>query len=189
MTIKTIDVEFVGETPLLMNNIGDRAMAQMEKGRTGKKFSDIPSPEDEAEDSAYRNAKGELIIPARCVKACIIGASSWFKIGRRSMKQLVAGSIRVEPFEIPLGTKKYKIDARPVTIGQGNRVIRHRPKLDKWKLSFKILYNDEIFSTKESLQVLKKVIEEAGVRCGLLDNRPAKYGDNGIFKLTRFKVR
>lgn len=188
MTMKKIVVEIEGKTPLLMHKIGVQAKEQMGKGRTGKKFTEILSPEDEARDGAYMTDKGELFIPARCIKASIVRASSWYKIGRRSMRQFIAGCVRVEPYEVLLGTKKYEIDARPVTIGRGSRIIRHRPLIKEWKCKFDLIYNDEVFSTKESLLTLKKVLEEAGMRCGLLDNRPERGGDNGTFEIKKFTI-
>lgn len=190
--MRKIKVEIEGMTPLLMHKIGEHAKEQMVKGRSGKKLTAILNPEEEAKDGAYITDKGELYVPARCIKASIIRASSWYKIGRRSLRQFIAGCVRIEPYEVLLGTKKYEIDARPVAIGVGkkiSRIIRHRPVLKKWKCKFDLIYNDEIFSTKEHLLTIKKVIEEAGIRCGLLDNRPERGGDNGTFKIVKWVVK
>jgi len=72
---------------------------------------------------------------------------------------------------------------------QKARIIRARPRIDEWSLDFSILYNAEIFSTPDSLKKMKMILEEAGVRIGLLDNRPAKYGENGTFKVTKWRVK
>mgnify|MGYP001024341308 CR=1 FL=1 len=185
MSWEKVEVGIEGLTPLLMHKIGAETMEKMQD--RGHKITDIPTPEEEAEDGAYKNEKGELVIPARCIKASIVRASSWYKLGKRSLKQFIAGCVRIEPYEVSLGVKKYEIDARPVVIGRGNRVIRHRPMIKQWKCTFGMIYNKEVFTTKESLEVLKKVIEEAGMRCGLLDNRPEKGGENGTFKIVSWK--
>jgi hypothetical protein len=119
--------------------------------------------------------------------ASILNAAGWYKFNNRSAKQIIAGATRIDPFEIGLGTKKYEIDLRTVVIQSGskrNRVVRARPRLDEWKLSFKIIYNESIISDPK---LLKEIVSEAGLRAGLLDNRPQYFGDNGTFKITIWK--
>lgn len=176
--MKTIDVEIEGISPLLMHNIGSMAFESI--GSTSKKITTKPSIEDEAEDSAYRKADGELYIPSRCVKAMLVIASTWYKVGKRSAKQFLGGGTRIEPYEIGLGTKKYEIDRRPVVIQGRNRIIRSRARLDKWKIKFSIIYNEDVFPNTD---LIKTILEEAGMRVGLLDNRPQKGGENGTFKV------
>lgn len=182
--MKTIRVEITGTTPLLMHNIGKMALEGM--GRKSKKRLDIPSAEDEAEDGAYRMDNGELFIPSRALKSSIVKASAWYKIGKSSAKQFIAGGTRIEPMELGLGTKDFKIDIRPVVI-QRNRVLRARPRLDKWKLSFDFVILTEVLESEQYIQLIRQVIEESGIRCGLLDNRPEKYGENGTFQITGWK--
>lgn len=52
-----------------------------------------------------------------------------------------------------------------------------------WNLNFVINYNDELISDHN---ILMRILEEAGQRIGLLDNRPQRYGENGTFKITKF---
>jgi len=135
-----------------------------------------------------------ILCPAYCLKACFINAASWFKIGKQGMKPLIAGCTKIEPYDLVLtnGTskalKKYEIDLRPVVV-QRARIMRARPRLDNWTLNFEIVYNEQIFSTTDSLEKMKMILEEAGQRIGLLDNRPQKYGDNGCFKVTKWKAQ
>ena len=144
-------------------------------------------PETEAEKVVYKNKKGELYVPSRCIKAAILNAAAWHKFGKKSAKPIIAGCTRVEPIEVILKDKgkvlkKYEIDARPVVV-QRNRIIRYRPKIEDWTLSFKIVYNEEIIA---DTGIIKQVLEEAGQRIGLLDNRPQKYGEHGTFTVTKF---
>jgi hypothetical protein len=184
--MKTIDVEIEGITPLLMHSTQGMMNVESIKKNPAKQYD----AKKDAEIASYRNKKGELIVPSRCLKASILGASSWYKVGKNSMKPIIAGCTRIEPEEIVLTDKKgkilkdYEIDLRPVVIGQA-RVIRARPKIVDWKLSFKIIFNETLLPNAE---VIEKIIEEAGMRCGLLDFRPQKYGDCGVFKVTKFKI-
>jgi len=153
--------------------------AQTAKRNPAKQYN----AKEDAENAAYRMKDGTLFVPARAIKGCMVNASSWTKFGKLSAKPIIAGSTHIEPSEVSLGTKDYEIDLRPVVV-QRARIIRARPRLDSWKLKFQIIYNDDVIQQTE---ILKNILEEAGQRIGLLDNRPQKYGDNGTFKVTSFK--
>ena len=178
--VKKINVEIEGTKPLLMNKFGEKALEKL-AGRTHTIHSDFKA-DVEAEDRAYRSANGDLHVPARCIKACITQASAWYKIGRKSFKQYVSGLLKIEPEEVSLGTKKYDIDIQAIPLQRGNRDIRARPIFKNWKLKFTIVYDTPITEDK-----LHEIVEEAGIRCGLLDRRPAKNGEFGTFKLVKWQ--
>jgi hypothetical protein len=181
---KKLLVELKGTTPLLMHSA-----AAMEAQKPKTNPSKVYDAEKDAEAAAYRNEDGYLYVPARCIKAAIIGASSWYKVGKSAMKPIVASCTRIEPEQVILiddngrKLKDYTIDKRSVVV-KDSRIIRARPRLDKWKLKFEIVYNEEILPDPE---VLKKIIGEAGVRFGLLDNRPQTYGENGTFEIVTWQ--
>jgi hypothetical protein len=179
--MKTIEVSIEGTTPLLMHGISQETMEQMMS--KSRKQTELPSTEEAAERAAYRSADGGLYVPSRAVKACIVNASGWYKIGRKSAKQFLAGATRIEPYEIPLNTKKYEIDLRPVVV-QRSRIIRARPRLDKWTITFNIVYNEKVLEP----DLIKQVLEEAGQRIGLLDNRPQCGGECGTFVIKSWKT-
>jgi len=181
--MKTIKVTLEGTSPLLMNRYNvERELQRMKGIRNLNKTYDS---ETEAELSAYWTTTGkkELCIPANCLYTCLLGASSFHKIGKRSAKSILAGSIRILPEEIKLGTSKYEIDTRPVVIAR-QRVLKSRAKLNEWKATFEIAYNENLIT---SPQVLKEILSEAGERVGLLDFRPQKGGWFGAFKITKFE--
>jgi len=181
--MKTIEVELIGETPLLMHRC-----ANMEESAAKKNPAKNYDAKEEAEKVAYRNSKGNLIIPSRCIKGCLLGASSWFKFGKKSAKPLLAGCVRINPVDVELldlkdkTIKDYIIDKRPVVV-QRNRIIRYRPRLDEWKLKFEIIYNEQLIADTDLIQT---ILEESGQRVGLLDNRPQRYGECGCFKVSKF---
>ena len=180
--MKTIDVELTGETPLLMHNI-----AGADLGNKTRKSLKTYDHNEEAEKSAYymkENGKKTLCVPARCLYGCIRTASGYFKVKGRSMKPVIAGSVRIEPENISLETNKYEVDIQSVVI-QRSRILRARPKLKTWKLKFKLIYNEEYIGDPN---ILKSILEEAGVKVGLLDFRPATGGQYGIFSVTKFKA-
>lgn len=179
--MKEIQIEIEGTSPLLMNRYNIEGELERQKG---KRITKTYEPSEEAEKSAYWSSgkKKELIIPGQVMYASLLNASSFHKVNRRSAKSILAGSIRVDPEEISLGTDHYEIDTRPVVI-QRARVLKSRARLDKWKASFKIIYNEKLIASPE---IIRTVLEEAGQRIGILDFRPQKGGPYGTFRITKF---
>jgi len=158
------------------------------KSRAPKKYDS----KEEAEKVAYRNEKNELFIPARCLKASMLNASTWYKVkGRQSLKPYLAAGARIEPSEVILRDvktnkplKTYVIDRRPVNI-QKQRIIRSRPLIKDWKVEFEITYNPELLP--DPMSTINLPLVEAGERVGVLDNRPHKsFGENGTFVVEKF---
>ena len=179
--MKKINITIEGTTPLLMNKYNVEAELERQKGHRITKTYDS---KEEAKKSAYWGKDKKLIIPSSCLYASILNASSFHKIGKRSAKSILAGSLRIEPMEVPLNTNKYEIDVRPVVI-QRNRVLKSRARLDKWKASFTIIYNENLIADAE---IIKVVLKESGERVGILDFRPQKSGWFGTFHITKFEI-
>lgn len=184
--MKRIKVSIKGTSPLLMNQYNVQAELERQKG---KRINKVYDPKEEAEKAAYFSTKGkkELIIPSGVIYASILNASSFHKIGKRSAKSILAGSLRIQSVEgdeeIRLGTDKYSIDTRPVVI-QRNRVLKSRARSDAWGATFYIIYNENLIAEPA---VIKTVLEEAGLRIGLMDFRPARGGWYGCFEVTGWK--
>jgi len=68
------------------------------------------------------------------------------------------------------------VDCRSVKVGQA-RLMRYRPKLSDWSLSFEIVFDEKMV---ERAQVVAAA-ENAGKYIGLGDYRPAKGGSFGRF--------
>ncbi len=186
--MKKIECEIGGTGEGLMMHSAQEMEQQSAKKNPAKQYD----PKIDAEKVAYRNDKGELYVPARCLKASILNAAAWLKVGKKSLKPIIAGCTRIEPSEIVLTDSKgktlteYKIDTRPVVV-QRARIIRARPLMKDWRLKFEIIYDDQLLGTTAAeLETIKNVIEDAGKRIGLLDNRPQKYGENGTFEVIKF---
>ena len=184
--MKRIKVSIKGTSPLLMNQYNVQAELDRQKG---KRINKVYDPTEEAEKAAYFSTKGkkELIIPVGIIYAAILNASSFHKIGKRSAKSILAGSLRIQSVEgdeeIRLGTDKYTVDTRPVVI-QRNRVLKSRARSDEWKATFYIVFNENLIAEPT---VIKTVLEEAGLRIGLCDFRPARGGWYGCFAITEWK--
>lgn len=185
--MKKLKIGIEGTTGLLMHSCKAMKRAEGVGGRMAK--TEILSPEKEAESYTYRDKDGFLFIPNRSIKAMILHVSARWKTGKQAVKPLVAGNTRVLPEEILIKDdnghpiKTYEIDIRSVVLRGKDRILRARPYIKNWKAEFELYYDEIIFPRSE---VFRNIIEDAGNKCGLMDNRPQRYGENGMFKVTNF---
>lgn len=177
--MKKVKVELKGLTPILMNN-PQSMLEEKDKIRTPGKTYNI---KEDAEKLAYKKEDGELYIPATAIKGSLINAASMGKIGKFAAKPIVAGGVFILEQEIGLGTKKYDLDIRTVVI-QKARIVKARPMIKNWKVSFELQYNDALIGDGD---IIKQLLIAAGQRVGLLDFRPQKYGSFGMFEVSSWK--
>jgi hypothetical protein len=187
-TIQRAEVVLHGLRPLLMSS--PREVMEGTKGG-GRKASKEYVDEEEAEKRAYRNKKGDLVVPARCIRACLVKAAKLYRTGRRvgiSVSDMIKGSIFIEPEDVPLLDAKgrqvedYVIDKQLVVV-QRSRIVRCRPRIDDWTLRFEIRWDPRIYGL--TLEQIKDVVEDAG-HIGLLDYRPT-YGIFGLKSIRKAK--
>ncbi len=179
--MKKVNVELTGITPLLMNSPKSMIEDNVEKQlQTKTKNYDLDA---EAKKLAYTTKNGELYVPSQAIKGALINASSFKKIGKYAAKSIIAGGVFITKQEIGLGTKKYDLDIRTVVI-QRARIVKARPKIEKWKLNFEIQYNENMIGNSE---IIKSILIEAGQRIGILDFRPQKTGSFGMFEVTKWE--
>jgi len=179
-----IHVKLKGLTPLLMNRLSQDAL----QTKSRRKLETVDF-EQQAAEAAYIDVidgKRQLYIPNYVVYAMIINTAKQYRSRRIPLSSLLAGTIRIEPEKIPLGTDKYEIDIRPVVI-QKSRVLKARPRIDNWTIEFDIIYYKK-FLSETVISTLKTILEDAGIRIGLLDYRPQHMGWFGTFEVEEFKV-
>ena len=147
MAIKKVEVKIKGKTALLMHRFPMEPIEAIEK----------KTKEEQAELAAYKNEDGLLYIPGICIQRCLVNGSTYSKgKGRASLQKQVAACVMVEPEQINLGIKDYKIDARAVVIpSTKGRIIRFRPRLDDWKCSFFVEFDDVLLKFGSLVSMLK----------------------------------
>jgi len=184
--MRSIEVEITGVSPLLMHRFSEEARNHIESrssDATGR-----PDKEQVAERGAYRmngRTDSNLYVPAENLMAAMRRGAGYHKLGRRSAVAAVSGGVFVTPDRLDLGTTRYAIDSRSVVIpSTKGRVMQHRPRLDSWKLRFKIEYNERLFADAE---ILHKILEDTGQIVGLGAFRPEKRGPFGRFVVTAWK--
>jgi hypothetical protein len=198
--VMTAEVIIRGLKPLLMSSpkemflTGDEPFAP---SKIGKKID----PKAEAEKRAYRDKdkgwRGDLCIPAGCIKTNMVEAVKLFEAqnekgkkmrGGIKLTQKIRGSIRIEPDFIPIFNSAgeqvtdYEVNAAKVRVkATGGSVIRYRPEIPDWELRFKVKWNPYLYGVHES--VIQDLLEQGGY-LGLLDFRP----EYGLYELTKFEV-
>ena len=174
--LKKIKVEIKGISPLLMHRFPLVPEEAIEK----------KSKEEQAEIAAYRDKEtNELYIPALAMQRAIVSAATFSKgKGRASLQKPVAACVFIEPQYLLLGTEVYVIDEQSVVIpATKGRIIRYRPRLDNWKVSFDISYDDTLLTETQ----LRRIVDDTGSRVGILDFRPEKKGMYGRFIVVSWK--
>lgn len=165
-----------GTSPLLMNRFPLEPVEHMDK----------KSKEEQAEIAAYRIPETqELFIPGVAVQRALISAATYSKgRGRASLQKTAAACLLVDPECIPIGTKKYDIDSRAVVIpATKGRIIRHRPRVNEWKATFKLEWDEDLLTEQQ----VKTVVEDMGKRVGLLEFRPERKGPFGRSEISKWE--
>jgi hypothetical protein len=168
MALKKIEVKIKGKTPLIMHKFPMVEIEALEK----------KDPKEQAEIAAYRNENTkELYIPGINIQRALIAGATYSKgKGRASLQKQAAASLIIEPEYVGLGTDIYEIDSRPVVVpATRGRIIRHRPRLDKWGCTFLLQYEDTLLNEAQ----VRKIVDDTLERVGLLDFRPEKKGPFG----------
>ena len=169
-------VTIEGTSALMMKRYAEVPIAGLEK----------KSPADQAEIASYRiPGSKELYIPGVAIQRALVGAAAFSKgKGRASLQKVAAACLIVQPEYVGLGTDEYKVDSRPVVMpATKGRVMRHRPRLDTWKVTFGLEW-DEILMKEDEV---KKIVEDMGKRVGLLEFRPSCKGPYGRSKIVKWE--
>lgn len=172
-----VEVEITGEAPLLMHSFPVVPITAVEK----------KSVEEQAELSAYRDPDKRLYIPGIAFARALVSGATYSKgKGRGNLSRIVAGSVMVTPERMILDPQSYTIDSRPVVVpATKGRVMRHRPRFDRWKVAATIEWDPNLMTREQ----LRKVVDDTGKLVGLLDFRPEKKGPFGRFVVTRWEIK
>lgn len=184
--MKTFNIEIEGTTPLLMNrpsqlDIGDKSKSVKRETQT---------PREIAEAKVYVDGEGRTYIPATWFQGCIVEAGKQKKMmGKGSAKatysKVAGSSVEINPFEIELKEKWEVFSILAVNPTTRGKNVLHRPKFNKWSLSFEVTFDEE----QIEVPVMKDLFDIAGRSVGVGDWRPAKKGRFGKFQVTSWKEK
>jgi len=190
--MKVVNLKIEGVTPLLVHKFSERAESEVTTNIRGSSLGkERGTPKEQAESVAYRNKEKRLYIPASNLYRSLIEAGKFHKNGKKTVttqkNSLVpAGVSLIGNEDLPLTPQDYEVDSRPVVIpSTGGRIMRHRPRWDKWSLSFSIIINEEIFTET----FVRQLVDDAGQKIGLGDFRPDRKGLFGQFRVVHWNVK
>lgn len=174
--MKKILVTIQGTSPLLMHKYPFEPIKGIEK----------KSAKEQAEIAAYRDESGVLFIPGRNVFRALISGGKFSKgRGKATLQTMIPAAVTVEPERLSLNVKIYEVDSQPgVNPTTKGRMMVHRPRLDKWAISFEIIYDETLLTEAQ----VREVVDSTGSRVGLLDFRPEKKGPYGKFIVVRWET-
>ena len=177
MARKAADVTIKGLSALLMHRFPLEPIEAIEK----------KTKEEQAEISAYRDTvTRELYVPGVNIQQALISAALYSKgKGRASLQKPIAACVLVTPERLLLGRHEYEIDSRAVVMpSTKGRIVRHRPRIEDWKLSFTVEWDGDLVTEDQ----MRRVIDDACSRVGFLDFRPEKKGPFGRAIVVEWKM-
>lgn len=185
--MKTFKVEIEGISPILFNRFSEESEIPQKMKKAGKR--DYGTPREQAEKTVYVDQTSlQIWMPSTWVKGAMTAISSDYKLpsSRRSVKSVIGGAVLFNEEKIYFTpTKKIsdiEVDSRPCVV-QRARIMRHRARLEQWKVAFNVEVDDEILMPENVYQILS----DSGKRAGLGDFRPQKGGPYGRFILTSWE--
>lgn len=187
--MKTITARIEGTASLIQHRFSEQA--ESESGQTTRLVGNTRgTPREEAEKVAYRAPDRTLYHPGAAIARLLreAGANHKIKGTRKSVKFAVPSAVIVLDDTIPLQMPEtgeaitdFEVDSRPVVIpSTKGRVMRHRPRLDQWSMTFHLEIDDDLLPTDFVYQLLS----EGGKKLGIGDFRPEKGGPFGRFIVT-----
>ena len=169
----TIVIE--GVAPLLQHRF---PMEDNPETKSARKKQEYDAQKD-CEKALYVDEKGIICQPATHILGSMIKAGTEFTYkGKKTYKEIIKSCVFIDQFLIPHLNQKWKIDRQAVVISRA-RIIRARPRFDKWKLKFTISFDNSVINSV----TLKEILDCAGLRIGIGDYRPVY----GRFTVVEFK--
>jgi len=190
-----IKITIQGITPLLMNRFTEEAEIKVSGGTAVTFRGDKGTPREQAESKRYSDPDGFLFVPGPNIFSCLIAAGAFHKAGRSKLTthktSLIPAGIAIDDLVCALVNendepeKDWEVDSRSVVIpSTGGRIMCHRPRVDKWRLSFVADVDTSMFSPT----LVRALVDDAGKKIGLGDYRPARKGPFGRFVVVRWQV-
>ena len=180
--IKTAKFTIVGTAPLIFHKWSQKAIdmmldKQMKKELKGRATR---NPEEEYQESFYKDKKGNIAFPANSLKQAIVDSA-------RNLEGVTMTILRGALFIVPddedgLIKVKYKskeMRQDMVRVGMGSADIRFRGQVKDWSMDLVIKYNADLLSVEQ----VASLIQYAGFSCGIGEWRPQRNGDFGTFTL------
>jgi hypothetical protein len=185
-----VNVGLEGVTSLLQHKCG--------LIKTGGEKAPDTDYSEEWKKTTYVNSEGFVSVPSLNIEAMMKDAAKSRKIGKLTMRQVVASGTAIEEWEPEIVIKNKKVTIKDIedndwkwssAVGiKGDRVTRVRTCLPSgWQVFFTV----SVYTPSIKKEILKNLFERAGYEQGLMDFRPGakKPGKFGQFELIKFEIK
>lgn len=169
-----------------MNKFSEKSKREMldKQTKAAKGAKAARDPMAEVEAATYRLPNKKYGIPASGIKNCAVSACKF--IEGVPMTRAKGAFFVIEDADglCEIKTGGLQVDERMVAIGpfgKKTKMARFRPRFDKWQCTFKVLFDPDLLSAEQLLNLY----ERAGFSVGLCEFRPEKSGSMGMFHVSR----
>lgn len=190
LKLKTITLNIVGDTGLIVHAWSEKAKKTMEDKQAGKakQGRENRNPEEDFRSSLYwLDKKGNLIKPLN-MDPNKHGLFGFKTIAFKAAAVTAANDVGVKMTEarrwfrvlgefVPLEFDHINDRTDSVKIGQGTTDLRYRAEFVNWRCKLLIEYNSAIVNPEQ----LMNLFNTAGFGVGVGEWRPYKNGINGTF--------
>ena len=174
----------------MQHRMDDKSLAEWEKSRGSIIERKELTMEDEkrAEFHCYRDTEnGKCYIPSEQFRQSMIAAGSFVKAkmgnARRSMKNIVAAMFRIKEDKIYIPDLDEVDQRSAVNRKTKDRIIVIRPKWNNLTVTFTLIIAKEEITD----EMIRDIIEHAGLYVGVGSYRPSNQGMFGMFEIKRYK--
>ena len=180
MAYEKLDFHIRGIAPLLMHNSRlsdplDPIAQEMKSISAKRKKTDgdhARLADLEWEGGIYTDDEGRLCMPGQNIEAALVAAAKLNRLGPKFKMGLLCEGLWPIEHEGPSDLKKLMADPnfryRTSMKVQQNRVMRTRPRIPSWELTFAIHYHPDVLTPSQVAQAMR----ECGEFIGLGDSRP-----------------
>jgi len=164
---------------LICHRFSEKSIGEIEakQQKTAKQAKAARDPDAEFHASLYSlNDSGGFGFPASGLKKACVRAASYAD-GMPMTKARGAFHVIGDLLEIKGAEPEMRRDI--VRLKNGNADMRYRGEFDKWKMVATVVYNENIISKEE----LMNLVNLAGFHVGLGDWRPECNGSHGMFEI------
>jgi hypothetical protein len=179
VNVRAFTLKLKGITPLVMNSNAALLDGGVDKGRDKAAYE-----REHFRDLCYRQPDGALFIPARAIKKASMMACKFITdkpkgVGVKSFGPIIEGALLVDADAV-LSASIEQVQAWTAVVNldpskgpKGPRGARTRPLIPvPWTAETSLTVMDDLLNA----DVLGRIFEAAGKRCGLLDARSIDYG-------------
>lgn len=190
-TLKVIEVQVQGITPLLMNRMTEEQLLQIRSGvKKPKSKRTEESPREEAERKVYALPTGEPYFPTENLMAALIAAGQYVRLdGKRqastTKSSLVPGFLALQEPYLLLRPGEWEPDLRAGRNPNGGEAVcLVRPRFDRWGFEVTTLLDNAIVGEV----TCRELFEIALSRVGIGDFRPQRKGIFGRGAIVKWKA-